>query len=48
MDRGDAVLEVVVVPDTGTGELTGIAGRMTIAVVDGHHEYTFEFTLASG
>jgi hypothetical protein len=48
MDRGDAALEVVVVPDTGTGELTGIAGRMTIAVVDGHHEYTFEFTLAGG
>ncbi|WP_433074759.1 DUF3224 domain-containing protein [Dactylosporangium sp. CA-052675] len=47
MDRGDATLEVTVVPDTGTGDLTGIAGRMTITVVDGHHDYTFEYSLPS-
>ncbi|MGC4806681.1 DUF3224 domain-containing protein [Micromonospora sp. DT233] len=45
MDRGDATLEVLVVPDTGTGELTGITGSMSITVVDGRHEFAFEYRL---
>jgi hypothetical protein len=36
---------VTVVPDSGTGELTGIAGRMTIDIVDGKHFYTLEYAL---
>ena len=37
---------VTVVPDSGTGELIGLAGKMTINIVDGKHFYEFEYTLA--
>jgi len=45
MDRGAATLIVRVVPDTGTGELTGLAGSMTIRIASERHEYTFDYTL---
>ncbi|WP_433498375.1 DUF3224 domain-containing protein [Sphaerimonospora sp. CA-214678] len=45
MDRGEASLTVTVVPDSGTGELTGIRGELVIDVVDGRHSYTFDYTL---
>jgi uncharacterized protein DUF3224 len=44
MNRGQATLAVVVVPDSGTGELVGLSGRMTIDIVDGNHSYGFEYT----
>src|SRR4051794_29708866 len=47
MNRGAASLSVTVVPDSGVGALAGIAGAMTIDIVDGEHRYTFEYTLAS-
>jgi hypothetical protein len=34
------------VPDSGTGDLVGLAGKMTINIVDGKHFYEFEYTLA--
>src|SRR3954469_13109039 len=37
MDRGVPRLGVAVVPDSGTGDLTGISGTMTIAVEGGKH-----------
>jgi len=43
MARGAAALSVTVVPDSGTGQLAGLAGRMTIAVVDRRHTYDFEY-----
>ncbi len=46
MDRGAPEQSVTVVPDSGTGELEGLAGRMTIHVADGQHTYVFEYTLA--
>jgi len=46
MTRGAAQLSVTVVPDSGTGELVGIAGKMTINIVEGKHLYDFEYTLA--
>jgi hypothetical protein len=46
MTRGDAELTLTVVPDSGTGALTGLAGKMTIDIVDGKHSYGFEYTLA--
>jgi hypothetical protein len=46
MTRGAPQLSVTVVPDSGTDELAGIAGRMTIDVANGQHAYTFEYTLA--
>lgn len=45
MNRGQASLSVTVVPDSGTGELTGMHGTMTIDIVAGAHSYTFDFVL---
>jgi hypothetical protein len=46
MTRGAPHLTVSVVPDSGTGQLTGITGRMEIIIADGNHSYDFEYTLA--
>lgn len=45
MDRGAAQLSIAVVPDSGTGELTGLAGTLAIAMAEGRHSYDFEYTL---
>lgn len=45
MTRGDAQLALAVVPDSGTGQLTGLAGKMAIIIADGNHAYTFDYTL---
>ena len=46
MTRGTPRLEVFVVPDSGTGELAGIAGQMEIRIEGGQHFYTLDVTLA--
>lgn len=45
MNRGASTLSITVVPDSGTGQLTGLAGTMSINVADGKHSYAFEYTL---
>ncbi len=45
MTRGTPQLSVSVIPDSGTGELTGLEGRMKINIVDGKHFYEFDYTL---
>lgn len=45
MNRGAPSLTVLVIPDSGTGELTGLAGTLTIDIVDGKHLYTMDYTL---
>jgi hypothetical protein len=45
MDRGVASLTVTVVPDSATLELTGLAGSMSIEIVDKQHFYTLDYTL---
>lgn len=45
MTRGAPSLSIAVVPDSGTGQLTGIAGKMQIDIADGKHSYGFEYTL---
>jgi hypothetical protein len=45
MTRGEPQLTIIVVPDSGTEELAGIAGKMTIKIADGKHSYDFEYTL---
>lgn len=45
MDRSVPQLSVTVIPDSGTGELEGLTGRMTIDIADGKHLYDFEYTL---
>ena len=44
MTRGKGMLALTVVPDSGSGELEGLAGRMAIDIVDGRHFYTFDYT----
>lgn len=46
MTRGAAQMSVTVVPDSGTGQLAGLAGTMAINIVDGKHLYDFEYTIA--
>ena len=46
MNRGAASLSLSIVPDSGTGELHGISGRMAIEIRDGRHFYTLDYALA--
>lgn len=48
MDRGAPTLSITVVPDSGTGELAGLAGSMTIDFSGGGHAYDFAYTLPGG
>jgi hypothetical protein len=48
MTKDKQSLVIRVVPDSGTGELTGIDGEMRIKIADGKHFYTFEYTLDNG
>ena len=45
MTRGEGKLTVAVVPDSGTGELVGLAGTMTIRIEGGKHYYGLDYTL---
>jgi hypothetical protein len=45
MNRGAPSLSIVVIPDSGTGELAGLAGTMNIVIEGGKHSYEFEYTL---
>ncbi len=46
MTRAALQLTITVVPDSGTGQLVGLAGKMAIEIADGQHSYDFEYTLA--
>jgi hypothetical protein len=46
MNRGVPGLQVTVVPDSGTGQLAGLAGEFKIIVADGQHSYEFHYTLS--
>ena len=46
MNRNAPQLTITVVPDSGTGDLQGLSGNMTIIIApDGKHSYDFEYTL---
>lgn len=45
MNHGALELSVTVVPDSGTGQLAGLIGKMAINIVNGKHFYDFEYTL---
>jgi hypothetical protein len=45
MTRGTPQLTVAVVPDSGTDQLVGLAGRMNIIIADGKHSYEFDYTI---
>lgn len=45
MNRGVPQLSVIVVPDSGTGALTGLTGSMQIRIEEGRHSYIFDYEL---
>jgi hypothetical protein len=46
MTRGTPLQNIAVVPDSGTGDLTGLSGSMTIVIAEGgKHSYVFEYAL---
>ncbi|HEV3285155.1 MAG TPA: DUF3224 domain-containing protein, partial [Steroidobacteraceae bacterium] len=48
MHRGDPDTTIVVVPDSATGELRGLSGKMKISIAaDGAHNYEFDFKIDS-
>ncbi len=45
MTRKTPQLSINVAPDSGTGQLAGITGKMNIIITNGKHSYDFEYTL---
>lgn len=45
MQNGVFHLNVVIVPDSGTGQLNGLAGTMDILIKEGKHSYDLAYTL---
>jgi hypothetical protein len=45
MTRGAPYLNIVVVPDSGTGELLGLGGTMQITIDKGKHSYEFQYSM---
>jgi hypothetical protein len=43
---GNFKLSIVVVPDSGTGQLVGLTGTMAIIIADGKHSYHLDYALA--
>ena len=48
MQRGVPSLSIRVVPDSGTDELAGLTGTLSINVVDGRHFYDFLYSFPAG
>jgi len=47
MNQNAPQLSITVVPDSGTGELAGISGKMDIRIAaDGKHSYEFEYAFS--
>jgi hypothetical protein len=45
MTRKVPQLSINVAPDSGTGQLAGITGKMNIIITNGKHSYEFDYTL---
>jgi Protein of unknown function (DUF3224) len=48
MNRGVPTLSIMVVPDSGTDELTGLTGTLSINIIDGRHFYDFLYSIPAG
>lgn len=46
MNRGKDRLVLEVVPDSGTGELIGLTGKMLIKIDNGKHGYEFDYEIS--
>lgn len=44
MQNGVYRLNVIVIPDSGTGQFVGLDGKMEIIIKDGKHSYDFTYT----
>src|SRR5436190_21904656 len=47
MTRGEGQLTITVVPDSGTEQLAGLTGRLSIRIEGGKHFYDFDYSLAA-
>ena len=47
MNRGQPSLIITVIPDSGTDQLDGLRGTMSIRIEDGKHYYDLTYTLGS-
>jgi hypothetical protein len=45
LTRGAPQLSITVVPDSGTGQLAGLTGKMNVIIAEGKHSYDFEYIL---
>jgi hypothetical protein len=45
LTRGAPVQNITVVPDSGSEQLTGITGKLTVIIEGGKHSYEFEYEL---
>ncbi len=45
MDRGVPTQTITVVPDSGTDELEGLTGALTVIIADGKHSYDLAYSL---
>ena len=45
MNRGIGELNIIVIPDTGADQLTGLTGKMNIIIEAGKHSYEFDYEL---
>jgi hypothetical protein len=45
MNRGVPTLSIMVVPDSGTDELAGLSGTLSINIIDGRHFYDFIYSI---
>ena len=48
MNRGAPSLSIMVVPDSGTDELAGLSGTLSINIIDGKHFYDFIYSIPGG
>jgi len=46
MNRGVPLQSITVVPESGTGELAGLEGKMIIKIEGGRHYYDFEYSFS--
>ena len=47
MRKNVPTMHVTVVPDSGTDQLQGLEGTMTIVIEGGKHSYELEYTIAA-
>jgi hypothetical protein len=45
MNRGEPQMSINVVPDSGTGELEGLTGKLEIEIAQGQRSYVFDYAL---